>query len=220
MASERETWRPRHGDLGLVQGDLSTNLFMIFVIVLSVLAVLAVVTTGFLVPFKGERDLETPPAVVRSWSPVQPLYPKLVVRNGQVARLTFDPWARAFASGDRFAPEIPGFDQSRRLSDDSDPAAYLLDFLPLGDPLPSALIAWSMREEAFAEDLPPLLAADFARYEAFDLIVYPGQEEAAWDVLLALDRANKRRRLLFMPDPARFRLIHRSADYSFEKVYK
>jgi hypothetical protein len=208
------------------QSDLAMNLFMVLMVFLATLAVstVAITQVGFKVRMTPDPISEPQPplGMVRSWAPVLPILPRLVVRDGSVQRLDLDRLAESFAAG---RAVVRGIDQSQHLEKDPDPSAYLVDFVLLNDAIPDEILSWRIPGTALAQGssndsaLEPL-NNDLLAFHQFDVFIYPGQEELAWGLLARLHKANKRYRVVFVHRSQRLEIERESSRFTFEDRYK
>ena len=227
----------RAADDGVVQGDLSVNLFMILLVVLATLSVVSVLVSRVGLPGRhaSEVDRAQPLAIVRSWQPVQPIQTRLLIRGGLVTRMRFDDFALAFARGEPLATEPPGVEGALLLEGEPGPGAVrLLLSLDSDRPPPAAFSAWTVPAAVFAEEEEPGgaegggrgealasgPAAELAQGDGFDLFVAPGDETAAWDIAAWLHAREKRFRFLFLPRKDIFAVERASSNAGFEEIYK
>jgi len=218
--------QPRKQVDTIFQSDLAMNLFMVLMVFLATLAVstVAITQVGFKVRMTSDpiSDPQPPLGMVRSWAPVLPVLPRLVVRDGSVQRLDFDRLAESFVAG---RAVVRGIDQSQHLEKDPDPSAYVVDFVLLNDAIPEEIISWRIPGTAFAQGpnndstLEPF-SKDLLTFSQFDVFIYPGQEELAWDVLARLHKANKRYRVVFVHRSGRLEIERESSRFTFEDRYK
>lgn len=208
--------------LGVLQGDLSMNFFMILMVILATLTIasVAVITEGFPVRMEREPPADPPLGLIKSWTPVRELRPKLLIRDGQVHRMQLDSFATLFAKGEKYAPEL-GIDASNHLPQDPDPTAHML-VLQLGSArLPEDLYSWRLPAEAFAAkgELPAEVIAELQTMAAADIYLYEGDEEAAWDLGARLSELNTRLDFHWLPKGL-FGYRRQSGDFLFVDTYK
>lgn len=210
----------------VAQSDLTINLFVSLIVVFAILAASSAITTGFKVAINPDHVEGDPPpiAMVRSWRPVQPVSPRIVIRKGLVQRLDLDQLALGYARG---APFLSDINSTTGDPEDPDPAAFIVD-INLGEAMiPPELVAWSIPTRAFTDPEAGDAAASRAAFdrelgvfEQFDLIVFPEQDVAMWHIASLLHSANKRFRVLYARNDAKLVFDRSSRYFTFEEIYK
>lgn len=215
---------PRKRAEAVFQSDLAMNLFMVLMVALATLTATsaAVTTIGFKVRMSSEQTDDRPLGLVASWQPVLPVSPRLVVRNGMVVRLDMDRLAESFAVGRAFLPVL---NNSKQLEADPDPSAYKIELILLNDAIPKEVVAWEIAAGAFASEstdatLRQPFEQDVKRFEQFDVYVFPSHDQVAWDIVMRLNKANKRYRLQFIDRNERLQFERASTRFTFEDMYK
>lgn len=216
----------RQGLQGLIQCDLSTNLFAVFIAILAALQIIAVVsaTTGFKQRVTPEKQQpQKPLGLVRSWHPVMPINKKVLIRNGRAIGLNLTPIAMGMAAGDNlFTDDRNITDQSRPLRSDRAPSAYIFMLhMDPATPFPAKLAAWSAiipaeEEQAF----PPKVERWIEAAQAVDIYVSVGQEKPAWRFAAYLSKANIPLRIQPLDSETAISFRRRTKFYGFEGVYK
>jgi hypothetical protein len=84
---------------------------------------------------------------------------------------------------------------------------------------PTAGIAGAAFTDATSNEALTPLTRDMQTFQRFDVFVFPGQAELAWDVLARLRKASKSYRVFFI-DNERLEAERASQRYTFEDMYK
>ena len=211
---------------GLVQCDLATNLFAVFIAILAALQIIAIVltTSGFKLRVTPERqDTERPLGLVRSWHPVLPINKKVLIRNDRAIGLNLTPVAMGIETGvKQFAGNSDVTDQSRaRISDRAPSAFVLMLHMDADAKFPEQLETWSMDIGA-DEALQPTeeIQAWIDQALSVDIYVSIGQEENAWQMAAYLSKLNIPLRIQKLTSKTAFSFSRRTKYFGFEGVYK
>ena len=211
---------------GVIQSDLATNLFAVFIAILAALQIIAVASTtiGFKLRVTPERtELPQTLGLVRSWHPVLPINKKILIRNDRAIGLNLTPVGNRFVTGaNPIADSVGVTDQSRPLRTDRAPSAFIV-LLSL-DPsaiFPQELADWSLE---IAADAPPEFPEDIQRWidaaYSIDIYVSVGQEERAWQLAAHLSALNVPLRFQVLPSETVFSFSRQTKYFGFEGVYK
>lgn len=211
---------------GVVQSDLATNLFAVFLAILASLQIIATASTmsGYKLRLTPERHEPAQQlGLVRSWHPVLPINKKVLIRNNRAIGLNLTPIARSFATGvSLFAENDDISDYSRPLRSDRAPSAFV--FMLHLDPaitFPHELVAWSVEIAADARpELPEEVQHWVDTAQSVDIYVSVGQEENAWQLAAYLSESNIPLRIQTLNGETAFSFSRRTKYYGFEGVYK
>ena len=228
MSDEEQTQRrlKLQQQQDIVQSDLATNLFAVFLAILASLQLVTIVTTtaGFKLRLTPEhQDPPHPLGLIRSWHPVMPINRRVLIRNDRAIGLNLTPIANGIAAG------VSPFEYRDDISDHSrtfrsDPAPSSFFFMLYMDPstaFPDELVAWSLEfGSGTSADLPDDVQDWVDAAQAIDIYVSIGQEVNAWSLAALLSEQNVPLRLQLLQTEETFSFSRQTRHYGFEGVYK
>lgn len=154
MPQPRENHTPTDtSGIASAQGDIAVNLFVVLLVVISLLSVTAASRSdqGFLSPLLHSSPSEMSAAPFKSWQPILPTHPKILVRGDYAYLLDFNDLAVAFAAGKKAGFGEFGFDTSRLLPNDPDPSGFEVSVLLDRETLPANFSNASVRIDKLNE---------------------------------------------------------------------
>lgn len=211
------------GLVSLAQGDLSINLFMSLLALLAALSIAALAAgrEGFIAvtPFTATEDPAAAP--IRSWQPVLPVHPKLVLRQSELHLLDATEIAQRFIESDGAASAAGYRDSSKSLPGDLDPSAFQV-FLGL-DPTARWPASLSAGKAEIVEGAPvnlEIFAGALDTTGRADLFLFPDDMAHAVEVIDALYAQDIAVRILKMPRNTVFGFVQSGRDLGLERSFK
>lgn len=210
----------------VIQGDLAMNIFIVLLVVLSVFSLAASTTAidGFKVDTIPTKK-ESPLAALAGWNPVQPLQPKLLLREGVLYKLDTLKIAKNFYAGNKHlvTPEL--LVETKMLNEDRDPASYSNSFYFEGKNIPKIFVEYAIPVKYFSsneakEEGLDLLSVDLSKHSGLDLLYFPNQSKNAAKILTLLYEAGNTTRMISLSSDNSFTLNRSSSIYAFEDAYK